>query len=301
MFTKLSRMLATAYVKPMETHPTLGIPIFQNSPSSSISNGRSVTNRPLVFGLRLFKTYDGESLTAQEFREKGIQWEVWGYNLFSVGQFCDSDLEVAFRKHSCYVRDTDGVELLKGSRGSNLYTISVEDMMKSSPRFCLLSKASKNKSWLWHRRLNHLNFGTINDFTSKDLALRLTRLKFEKDLLWFLEGLQNLQNKRDPTNNGDYSCYVRMTDSRKMAPYQYSSGTRSIRVDALDLHIQARTKSRSPAIKIQVAPPTNKDLEMLFQPMFDEYFNPPGIRQNPIPVIPTAGEPSAEVNPFCCS
>nr|GEW35116.1 retrovirus-related Pol polyprotein from transposon TNT 1-94 [Tanacetum cinerariifolium] len=34
-------------------------------------------------------------------------------------QFCDSDLEVAFRKHSCYVRDTDGVELIKGSRGSN--------------------------------------------------------------------------------------------------------------------------------------------------------------------------------------
>ncbi|GKB60155.1 hypothetical protein Tco_0916341, partial [Tanacetum coccineum] len=52
--------------------------------------------------------------------------------------------------HSCYVRDTDGVELIKGSRGSNLYTISVEDMMKSSP-ICLLSKASKNKSWLWHR------------------------------------------------------------------------------------------------------------------------------------------------------
>ncbi|GKB40586.1 retrovirus-related pol polyprotein from transposon TNT 1-94 [Tanacetum coccineum] len=92
------------------------------------------------------------------------------------------DLEVAFRKHSCYVRDTDGVELLKGSRGSNLYTIFVEDMMKSSP-ICLLSKASKNKSWLWHRRLNHLNFGTINDLARKDLVRGLPRLKFEKDHL----------------------------------------------------------------------------------------------------------------------
>ncbi|GKC35248.1 retrovirus-related pol polyprotein from transposon TNT 1-94, partial [Tanacetum coccineum] len=62
----------------------------------------------------------------------------------------------------------DGVDLLKGSRGLNLYTISVEDMMKSSPIF-LLSKASKNKSWLWHRRLNHLNFSTINDLARKDL------------------------------------------------------------------------------------------------------------------------------------
>nr|GEY24544.1 integrase, catalytic region, zinc finger, CCHC-type, peptidase aspartic, catalytic [Tanacetum cinerariifolium] len=67
-----------------------------------------------------------------------------GHNLFYVGQFCDSDLEVAFRKHSCYVRDMDGVELIKGSQGSNLYTISIEDMMKSYP-ICLLSKASKNK------------------------------------------------------------------------------------------------------------------------------------------------------------
>ncbi|GJV36961.1 hypothetical protein Tco_1409438 [Tanacetum coccineum] len=45
-----------------------------------------------------------------------------GHILFSVGQFCDSDLEVAFSKHTCYIRDLEGVDLLKGSRGSNLYT-----------------------------------------------------------------------------------------------------------------------------------------------------------------------------------
>ncbi|GKC30825.1 retrovirus-related pol polyprotein from transposon TNT 1-94 [Tanacetum coccineum] len=66
----------------------------------------------------------GDSVISRVYYVEGL-----GHNLFSVGQFCDSDLEVAFRKHSCYVRDTDGVELLKGSRGSNLYTISVEEMM----------------------------------------------------------------------------------------------------------------------------------------------------------------------------
>nr|GEZ35850.1 retrovirus-related Pol polyprotein from transposon TNT 1-94 [Tanacetum cinerariifolium] len=81
-----------------------------------------------------------------------------------------------------YVIDTDGVELIKGSRGSNLYTILIKDMMKSSP-ICLLSKASKNKSWLWHRHLNHLNFGTINDLARKDLVRGLPRLKFKKDHL----------------------------------------------------------------------------------------------------------------------
>ncbi|GJS73554.1 retrovirus-related pol polyprotein from transposon TNT 1-94 [Tanacetum coccineum] len=99
----------------------------------------------------------GDSVISRVYYVEGL-----GHNLFSVEQFYDSDLEVAFRKHSCYVQNTDGVELIKGSCGSNLYTISVEDMMKSSP-ICLLSKATKNKSWLWHRRLNHLKFNTIND------------------------------------------------------------------------------------------------------------------------------------------
>ncbi|GJR28715.1 retrovirus-related pol polyprotein from transposon TNT 1-94 [Tanacetum coccineum] len=55
-------------------------------------------------------------------------------------------------------------------------------MMKSSP-ICLFSKASKNKSWLWHRHLNHLIFGTINDLARKDLVRGLPRLKFKKDHL----------------------------------------------------------------------------------------------------------------------
>ncbi|GJU16827.1 retrovirus-related pol polyprotein from transposon TNT 1-94, partial [Tanacetum coccineum] len=119
----------------------------------------------------------GDSVISRVYYVEGL-----GHNLFSVGQFCDSDLEVAFRKHTCFVRDLDGVDLIKGCRGTNLYTISVEDMMRSSP-ICLLSKASKNKSWLWHRRLNHLNFGTLNDLARKDLVRGLPRLKFEKDHL----------------------------------------------------------------------------------------------------------------------
>nr|GEV87908.1 integrase, catalytic region, zinc finger, CCHC-type, peptidase aspartic, catalytic [Tanacetum cinerariifolium] len=68
-----------------------------------------------------------------------------GHNLFPVGQFCDSDLEVAFRKHTCFVRNLEGVDLLSGSCGSNLYTILMADMMNSFPIF-LLFKALKIKS-----------------------------------------------------------------------------------------------------------------------------------------------------------
>ncbi|GKB53382.1 hypothetical protein Tco_0904135 [Tanacetum coccineum] len=67
------------------------------------------------------------------------------HNLFSVGQFCDADLKVAFRKNTCSIRNLENVDLLSGSRDTNLYTISLDNMLKTSP-ICLLSKASKTKS-----------------------------------------------------------------------------------------------------------------------------------------------------------
>nr|GEX50243.1 integrase, catalytic region, zinc finger, CCHC-type, peptidase aspartic, catalytic [Tanacetum cinerariifolium] len=56
-----------------------------------------------------------------------------GHNLFSVGQFCDGDLEVAFRSKTCYVQNLEGDDLLTGGRESNLYTISISEMAASSP------------------------------------------------------------------------------------------------------------------------------------------------------------------------
>nr|GEV18943.1 integrase, catalytic region, zinc finger, CCHC-type, peptidase aspartic, catalytic [Tanacetum cinerariifolium] len=109
-----------------------------------------------------------------QIRNVTISWvyyvEGLGHNLFSVGQFCDSDLEVAFRQQTCFICNLDGVDLLTSSRGNNLYTLSIQDMMTSSP-ICLLSKASKTKSWLWHRRLSHMNFGFINHLARQGLRL----------------------------------------------------------------------------------------------------------------------------------
>nr|GFA91862.1 hypothetical protein [Tanacetum cinerariifolium] len=73
-----------------------------------------------------------------------------GYNLFFVGQFCDSNLEVAFRQQTCFIRNLE---------------------------------ASKTKSWLWHRRLSHLSFGAINHLARQGLVRGLLNLKFEKDHL----------------------------------------------------------------------------------------------------------------------
>ncbi|GJU96775.1 putative ribonuclease H-like domain-containing protein [Tanacetum coccineum] len=105
-----------------------------------------------------------------------------GHNLFSVGQFCDSDLEVAFRRNSCFVRNLDGVDLLQGNRSTNLYTINLHEMASASP-ICLMARASSTKSWLWHQRLSHLNFDTINDLAKNDLVSGLPKFKYQKEHL----------------------------------------------------------------------------------------------------------------------
>nr|GEX43571.1 integrase, catalytic region, zinc finger, CCHC-type, peptidase aspartic, catalytic [Tanacetum cinerariifolium] len=85
------------------------------------------------------------------------------HNLFSVGEFCDANLEVAIRKSTCFVRDLQGNDLLTGNHGSDLYTISLQESTSSTP-LCLIAKASPTQAWLWHRRLSHLNFDYINLF-----------------------------------------------------------------------------------------------------------------------------------------
>nr|GFD14619.1 copia protein [Tanacetum cinerariifolium] len=70
-----------------------------------------------------------------------------GHNLFSVGQFWDADLEVAFRRNTCFIRDLDGVDLLKGNHSTNLYTINLHEMASAS-HICLMARATPTKSWL---------------------------------------------------------------------------------------------------------------------------------------------------------
>ncbi|GJR48699.1 retrovirus-related pol polyprotein from transposon TNT 1-94 [Tanacetum coccineum] len=80
------------------------------------------------------------------------------HNLFSVGQFCDTNMEVAFGKSTCYIRDL---------QGNNLLT----------------AKASPTQAWLWHRKFCHLNFDTINLLSKNDIVKGLLKLKFVKDQL----------------------------------------------------------------------------------------------------------------------
>nr|GEX60480.1 hypothetical protein [Tanacetum cinerariifolium] len=219
-------------------------------------------------------------------------------------------------KHSCYVQDTDGVELIKGSHGSNLYTISVEDMMKSSPIY-LLSKASKTKSWLWHRRLNHLNFGTINDLARKDLSevvatacytqnRSLIHTRHNKSLyelvhnkkpdLTFLRifgALCYLTN--DSKDLGKLHQAGRVIESKTKEPdvswKLFTSNSMSCLSQWLLFNsvqdpptflMPGQISSELVPNLVPAAPyvhPTNQELEILFQPMFEEYLEPPRVER----------------------
>ncbi|GJX54957.1 retrovirus-related pol polyprotein from transposon TNT 1-94 [Tanacetum coccineum] len=115
-----------------------------------------------------------------------IKWvyyvEGLNHNLFSVGQFYDVDLEVAFWKSTCYIRDLKGNDLLTGSCGTDLYSITLQDSLTPNP-ICLMAKATSSQAWLWYHRLSHLNFDTINLLSENNIVNGLPKLKFVKDRL----------------------------------------------------------------------------------------------------------------------
>ncbi|KAI3728074.1 hypothetical protein L6452_16702 [Arctium lappa] len=104
------------------------------------------------------------------------------FNLFSIGQFCDKNLGVNFKSKRVTVKDDSGKELLIGRRRSNLYTIDFSTA-KFPYKTCLLSKASVQESWLWHRRLAHLNFKYIDRLAKNDSVRGLPTLRFQTDKL----------------------------------------------------------------------------------------------------------------------
>nr|GEX03675.1 copia protein [Tanacetum cinerariifolium] len=207
----------------------------------------------------------------------------------------NADPEVAFHQHTCFIRNLDGVDLLTGSRGNNLYTLLLQDMMASSP-ICLLSKASKTKSWLWHRRLSHLNFDAINHlarhglvreavatacFTQNRSIIRLRHRKTPYELLHnklpdlsFLHAPKKkafwIYNKH--TRRIVKTIHVDFDELTTMASEQSSSGPalNEMTPATISSGLVQKSSSSTPYV-----PPSRNDRDLLFQPMFDELLNPP--------------------------
>ncbi|GJV08664.1 retrovirus-related pol polyprotein from transposon TNT 1-94 [Tanacetum coccineum] len=217
-----------------------------------------------------------------------------GHNLFSVRQFCDSNLEVAFRQHTCFIRNLEGVDLLTGSRGDNLYTLSLGNMMASSP-ICLLLMASKTKSWLWHRRLSHLNFGAINHLARHGLVRGLPKLKFEKDHLCSACALGQSSKKPHKPKSEDtnqekfYLLHMDLCGPMRVASRQWERKDQvglwtpivpnetimelSLLIRTLR-DIMRRTRTNPPSSTPFDTTFQDLDWDLMFKPLFDEYLIP---------------------------
>ncbi|GJX98624.1 retrovirus-related pol polyprotein from transposon TNT 1-94, partial [Tanacetum coccineum] len=147
--------------------------------------------------------------------------------------------------------------------------LSLRNMMESSP-ICLLSKASKTKSWLWHRRLSHLNFGAINHLARHGLVRDVAPafiITFEDDpstLQWKTVG-------RIRTDNG--TKFVNQTLSEYYEKVDISHETSVARSPQQNGVFQDSCQTPSFLTPFYHLP--RSDWDLLFQPMFDESLNPP--------------------------
>ncbi|XP_063935540.1 uncharacterized protein LOC135147084 [Daucus carota subsp. sativus] len=103
------------------------------------------------------------------------------HNLLSISQLCDKGFKVSFTPATCVVtKGYDNNVVLVGHRKGNVYVADFNSF-KSDSITCLFSKASSDDSWLWHKRLSHLNFKQINELVKKDLVRGIPKLEFSED------------------------------------------------------------------------------------------------------------------------
>ncbi|GJW58661.1 retrovirus-related pol polyprotein from transposon TNT 1-94 [Tanacetum coccineum] len=228
-----------------------------------------------------------------------------GHNLFSVGQFCDSDLEVAFRKHTCFVRNLKDVDLLIGSWETNLYTLSIGDMMKSSP-ICLLLKAFKTKQKQLPQ--NHSLIRFCHRKTPYELMHDkkpdLSYLHIFGALCYPTNDIEDLGKLKAKVDVGIFIGYA----PAKKAYRIYNRLTRpimeTIHVDFDELTAMASEQSSSGPTLHEMTPgtlssglvpqppystpfvsPTKDGWDTLLRPLFDEYFRPPPCVNHPVPEV----------------
>ncbi|GKB03274.1 putative ribonuclease H-like domain-containing protein [Tanacetum coccineum] len=108
------------------------------------------------------------------------------YNLFSVSQICDNKNSVLFTDSECLVlgkdfKIDDTHVLLRTPRQHNMYYIDLNNIVPHKNLTCLVAKASIDETMMWHRRLGHPNFKTMNKLVRNNLVRGLPSKSFEND------------------------------------------------------------------------------------------------------------------------
>ncbi|GJT40624.1 putative ribonuclease H-like domain-containing protein [Tanacetum coccineum] len=109
------------------------------------------------------------------------------FNLFSVSQMCDKKNSVLFTNTGCFVLSPEFMladesqVLLKVPRKNNMYSVDIKNIVPKESLTCLVAKATLDESMLWHRRLGHVKFKTINKLVKENLVRGLPSKHFEND------------------------------------------------------------------------------------------------------------------------
>nr|GEZ45826.1 hypothetical protein [Tanacetum cinerariifolium] len=212
-----------------------------------------------ILDSRCLKHMTGNRALLTNFMKKFLGTVCFGNNDFTViAGYGDVVIgSMMIKKSTCFVRNEDGVDLLTGDRSSNLYTIALNEVASNSST-CLLAKAP-SQSWLWHQRLSHLNFATINDLVKKILVQGLPKMKFKKDHLCSACEQWKIHQKH----------YKSKTAFASNKPLYL------LHMDFLEpglSNLNETEKSSNPSVS-KVSEASKKDLEDLFQDFYDEYFD----------------------------
>ena len=125
------------------------------------------------------------------------------HNLLSISQFCDGGYSVHFDKEKCLIsHKKDAKPALHGVRKGNLYVADMNSGNKDEVN-CFYAKASSDESWLWHKKLSHLNFKTMNSLVKRELVRGLPQMEFTQEGL--CEACQKGKSKKASHRSTDTS------------------------------------------------------------------------------------------------
>ena len=121
------------------------------------------------------------------------------HNLLSISQITDRGYHVNFMKDHCEIinKKTQKI-ILTGYRHGNIYEANLSSNTDGKV-ICLLSKASTSESWIWHKKLSHLNFSNLNELVRKDLVRGLPKVMFNADGL--CDACQKAKQRRTSFKN----------------------------------------------------------------------------------------------------
>ena len=100
------------------------------------------------------------------------------HNLLSISQLCDKGFKVIFESSHCIIKDSQNDKIIfMGHRNENVYTIDISKYEGHNRCF----SSMHDESWLWHRRLGHVNMNLITQLNKNELVRGLPKISFEKD------------------------------------------------------------------------------------------------------------------------